>query len=65
MGAVSQDSLWREGMRPNALIAMLIYQGLDVRGVRAKNPELALRRSGETVVQQDTLRGSDVFCQVR
>jgi hypothetical protein len=41
---------------------MLPYQEFDVRGVRDKNPELDLEESGDTVVQPDTVRKSDVFC---
>lgn len=38
MEAVNLDSLWREGMRPNAQTAMLPYQEREVRLVRAENP---------------------------
>jgi hypothetical protein len=41
---------------------MLPYQERDVRGVRAENPEWALKGSEEPVVQPDTVRKSGVFC---
>jgi hypothetical protein len=47
LGAVNQDSLWREGMRPNAHTAMLPYQERKVHRVRAENPVPKTKHIGE------------------